>query len=90
VSRFSLHQDHFNDGMAAFRELASAARRESGNLRYDIYRGIDDDQAFYVVGHWVSRAALVALERTEAFIPFGQGALARYATPHDGVTTRPV
>jgi quinol monooxygenase YgiN len=61
--------------MAAFRALASASRRESGNLCCHIYRGIDDAQEFYIVEHWASPAALAAHERSDAFIHFGQGVL---------------
>ncbi|MGA8556575.1 MAG: putative quinol monooxygenase [Candidatus Acidiferrales bacterium] len=86
VAIFRFVKEHINDAMAAFRALASASRQESGNLGYDIYRGIDDDLEFYVVEHWASPAALAAHERTEAFIHFGQGALVKYATLHDTVT----
>jgi hypothetical protein len=48
VAIFRFAKEHVKDAMAAFRELASATRGESGNLRYDIYPGIDDDQEFYV------------------------------------------
>jgi quinol monooxygenase YgiN len=89
VAIFRFAKEHVNDAMAAFRALASATRRESGCLRYDIYRGIDDDQEFYVVEHWASQAALASHGRTEAFIRFGQGVLVRYATLHDTVTARP-
>jgi quinol monooxygenase YgiN len=89
VAIFRITKEHLNDAMAAFRALAAASRREPGNLRYGIYRGIDDDQEFYVVEHWASPAALAAHERTEAFIHFGQGALVKYATLHDAVTGRP-
>jgi quinol monooxygenase YgiN len=88
VAIFRFAKEHVKDVMAAFRALASASRRESGNLRYDIYRGIDDDQEFYVVEHWASPAALAAHEHTEAFTHFGQGVLVRYATLHDTVTAR--
>ncbi len=88
VAIFRFAKAHINDAIAAFRALASASRQESGNLRYDIYRGIDDDLEFYVVEHWASPAALAAHERTEAFIHFGQGALVKYATLHDTVTAR--
>jgi quinol monooxygenase YgiN len=37
-SRFA--KENIDDAMAAFRALASAARQESGNLSYDIYRGM--------------------------------------------------
>jgi quinol monooxygenase YgiN len=86
ILRFA--KEHINDVIAAFRALASASRQESGNLRYDIYRSIDDDLEFYVVEHWASREALAAHEGTEAFIHFGQGVLVRYATLHDTVTAR--
>ena len=75
--------------MAAFRALVSASRKDPGNLSYDVYRGIDDDQEFYVVEHWASPEALAAHERTEAFINFGQGVLTKHATLHDTVTARP-
>jgi quinol monooxygenase YgiN len=88
VAIFRFAKEHINDAMTAFRALASASRREPGNLSYDIYRGIDDDQEFYVVEHWASPAALAAHEQTEAFIRFGQGVLVRYATLHDTVTAR--
>jgi quinol monooxygenase YgiN len=88
VAIFRFAKEHVNDAMAAFRALASASRRESGNLGYDIYRGIDDDQEFYIAEHWASPAALAAHERSEAFIHFGQGVLVRYATLHDTVTAR--
>jgi quinol monooxygenase YgiN len=88
VAIFRFAKEHINDAMAAFRALASASRRESGNLGYDIYRGIDDDQEFYIVEHWASPAALAAHERSEAFIHFGQGVLTRYAILHDTVTAR--
>ena len=89
VAIFRFAKENINDAMAAFRALASASRRESGNLSYDIYRGIDDDQEFYVVEHWASPAALAGHERTEAFIHFGQDVLVRHATLHDTVTGRP-
>lgn len=88
VAIFRFGKEHVDDAMAAFRALATASRRESGNLSYNIYRGIDDEQEFYVVEHWVSPAALAAHERTEAFIRFGQE-LVRHATLHDTVTGRP-
>jgi quinol monooxygenase YgiN len=88
VAIFRFAKEHVNDAMAAFRTLASASRRESGNLGYDIYRGIEDNQEFYIVEHWTSPAALAAHERSEAFIHFGQGMLGRYATLHDTVTAR--
>jgi quinol monooxygenase YgiN len=89
VAIFRFAKENINDAVAAFRALASASRQESGNLSYDIYRGIDDDQEFYIVEHWASPAALAAHERTEAFIHFGQGVLVRRATLHDAVTGRP-
>ena len=88
VAIFRFAKEHINDAMAAFRALASASRQESGNLSYDIYRGFDDDQEFYVAEHWASPEALAAQERTEAFIHFGQGVLVRHATLHDTVTAR--
>ena len=89
VAIFRFAKENVNDAMAAFRALASAARQESGNLSYDIYRGIDDDLEFYVVEHWASPAALAAHERTEAFIHYGQQVLVPRATLHDTVTGRP-
>jgi quinol monooxygenase YgiN len=89
VAIFRFAKENVDDAMAAFRVLASASRQESGNLSYDIYRGIDDDLEFYVVEHWASREALATHERTEAFIHFGQGVLASHATLHDAVTGRP-
>ena len=89
VAIFRFTKEHMNDVTAAFRALAAASRQDAGNLSYDIYRGIDDDQEFYVVEHWASPAALAAHERTEAFIHLGQGLLSKYATLHDTVTARP-
>jgi quinol monooxygenase YgiN len=89
VAIFRFTREHINDVTAAFRALATASRRDAGNLSYDIYRGIDDDLDFYIVEHWASPAALTAHERTEAFIHFGQGVLTKYATLHDTVTARP-
>ena len=89
VAIFRFAKENVDDAMAAFRALASAARQESGNLSYDIYRGIDDDLEFYIVEHWASPAALATHERTEPFIHFGQGVLASHATLHDAVTGRP-
>jgi quinol monooxygenase YgiN len=86
---FRFAKENVDDAMAAFRALASAARQESGNLSYDIYRGIEDDLEFYVVEHWASPAALAAQERTEAFIHYGQQVLVPHATLHDTVTGRP-
>jgi quinol monooxygenase YgiN len=80
VAIFCFAEEHINDAMASFRALASASRRESGNLSYDVYRGIDDDQEFYVVEHWASPAAPAEHERGEAFINFGQDVLVRHAT----------
>jgi len=88
VAIFHFPKGRLNAAMAAFRQLASASRRDPGNLGYDVYRGTDDDQGFYVVEHWASPASLAAHERTEAFIHLGQGVLARYATLHDAVTAR--
>src|SRR5271168_1610789 len=89
VAIFRFAKESINDAMVAFRALAAASRQESGNLSYDIYRGIDDDQEFYVVEHWASPAALAGHERTEAFIHFGLQVLVPRATLHDTVTGRP-
>jgi quinol monooxygenase YgiN len=89
VAIFHFAKENVNDAMAAFRALVAATRQETGNLSYDVYRGIDDDQEFYVVEHWASPAALAAHERTEAFIHFGQGVLTKLATLHDTATARP-
>jgi quinol monooxygenase YgiN len=89
VAIFRFPKEHLNDAMAAFQALASATRREPGNLSYDVYRGIEDDQEFYIVEHWASPSALAAHERTEAFIHYGQGVLVKSATLHDTVTARP-
>jgi quinol monooxygenase YgiN len=86
VAIFRFTKEHVDEAIAAFRVLASGSRRESGNLAYDIYRGTDDDQEFYVVGHWASPAALAAHARTDAFVKLGLGVLVRYATLHDTVT----
>jgi quinol monooxygenase YgiN len=88
VAIFRFAKENVNDAMAAFRALATASRQEPGNLSYDIYRGIDDDQEFYVVEHWASPTALAAHEHAEAFIHFGQDVLVRHATLHDTVTGR--
>jgi quinol monooxygenase YgiN len=88
VAIFHFPKARLNEAVAAFRELASVSRRDPGNLGYDVYRGTDDDQAFYLVEHWASPASLAAHERTEAFIHLGQGVLVRYATLHDAVTGR--
>jgi quinol monooxygenase YgiN len=85
---FRFAKEHVSEALAAFRALASASRRDPGNLAYDVYRGIDDDRELYVVEHWASPEALAAHERTEAFIHFGQGVLAKYAALHDTVTAR--
>jgi hypothetical protein len=53
VAIFRFGKEHLDDAMA-FRALATASRRESGNLSYNTYRGIDDEQEFSVVEHWVS------------------------------------
>jgi quinol monooxygenase YgiN len=89
VAIFRFAKEHVNDAIAAFHALASASRNDSGNLRYDIYRGIDDDLEFYVAEHWASPAALAAHERTEPFINLGQGVLMKHATLHEAVTARP-
>ena len=88
VAIFRFDKEHVEEAMAAFRTLASATRKEPGNLAYDLFRGIDDDQEFYIVEHWASPAALAAHERSEAFIRLGQGVLTKYATLHDTVTAR--
>jgi quinol monooxygenase YgiN len=87
VAIFRFGKEYVNDAMAAFRALAAASRKESGNVGYDLFRGIDDDLEFYVVEHWASPAALAAHERTEAFIHYGQE-LVRHATLHDTCTAR--
>jgi len=88
VAIFRFGKEYVDDAMSAFRALAAASRRESGNLSYNVYRGIDDEQEFYIVEHWASPAALAAHERTETFIRFGHE-LVRHATLHDTVTGRP-
>jgi quinol monooxygenase YgiN len=88
VAIFRFPQEHVNEAMTAFRELASASRRDPGNLGYNIYRGTNDDQEFYVVEHWATPEALAAHERTEAFVHLGQGVLVKYATLHDTATAR--
>jgi quinol monooxygenase YgiN len=89
VAIFRFAKEHVDDAMAAFRALAPASRKDSGNLRYDVYRGTDDDLEFYIAEHWASQAALAAHERTEAFVRFGQGVLMKHATLHEAVTARP-
>ena len=89
VAIFRFAKDNVDEAMAAFRALAPAARREPGNLGYDVYRGVDDDLEFYIVEHWASPAALAAHERTETFHHYGRQVLAPHATLHDTVTGRP-
>jgi len=89
VAIFRFAKEHVDDAMAAFRAIAPASRKDSGNLRYDVYRGTDDDLEFYIAEHWASQAALAAHERTEAFVRFGQGVLMKHATLHEAVTARP-
>lgn len=89
VAIFRFAKGNLNDAIAALRALAAASRRESGNLRYDIYREIDDDLEFYIVEHWASPAALAAHERTEAFIRYGKEFLVPHAMLHDTVTGHP-
>jgi quinol monooxygenase YgiN len=89
VAIFRFGQEHMEQAIAAFRAMAAATRKEAGNLAYDIFRGIEDDQEFYIVERWASPAALAAHERSEAFIQYGQGVLTKYATLHDTVTARP-
>jgi quinol monooxygenase YgiN len=60
VAIFRFAKENAHDAMAAFRALASASRQESGNLGYEIYRGIENDPEFYVVEHWASPEALAA------------------------------
>jgi hypothetical protein len=86
---FRFAKEHVNDAMAACRERASATRRESANLRYEIYRGIDDDQEFYARGALGLRGCSGRARTDRAFIRFGQGLLAKHATLHDTVTARP-
>jgi quinol monooxygenase YgiN len=88
VAIFRFAKQNVEDAIAALRALGTAPRQESGNLSYDLYRGIDDDQEFYIVEHWASRQALAAHERTQAFIRFGHGVLAKNAMLHDTVTAR--
>jgi quinol monooxygenase YgiN len=88
VAIFRFDSEYVGKAVAAFRALAAASRRDPGNLRYDIYRGVDDDQEFYIVEHWASAADLAAHERTEAFINLGQGVLVKNATLHDAATGR--
>lgn len=88
VAIFRFAKEHVDDAIAAFRAIASATRKESGNLRYDIYRGIDDDLEFYIAEHWTSPAALAAHERTDAFINLGKGVLMKHATLHQALTAR--
>ncbi|HEX2777421.1 MAG TPA: putative quinol monooxygenase [Candidatus Acidoferrales bacterium] len=88
VAIFRFAKEHVDDAIAAFHAIASASRKDSGNLRYDVYRGTDDDLEFYIAEHWTSPAALAAHERTEAFIHFGQGVLMKHATLHEAVTAR--
>jgi quinol monooxygenase YgiN len=89
VAIFRFAKEHVDDAMAAFHALAPASRKDSENLRYDVYRGTDDDLEFYIAEHWASQAALAAHERTEAFVRFGQGVLMKHATLHEAVTARP-
>jgi quinol monooxygenase YgiN len=86
VAIFRFDRAHLDTAMQAFHALAAATRREPGNVGYDIYRGIDDPQAFYVVERWASRNALADHERTEAFLKYGIGVLTRFGTLHDTVT----
>jgi quinol monooxygenase YgiN len=58
VAIFRFAKQNVEDAIAALRALRTATRQESGNLSYDLYRGIDDDQEFYIVEHWASRQAL--------------------------------
>ena len=88
VAIFRFAKERLDDAVAAFRAMASATRQEPGNLGYDIFRGIEDEQEFYIVEHWASAAALAAHEQTDHFVRFGRGVLGKYATLHDTVTAR--
>jgi len=66
VAIFRFAKEHVDDAMAAFRAIAPASRKDSGNLRYDVYRGTDDDLEFYIAEHWASQAAGSADETRDA------------------------
>jgi len=86
VAVFRFDRTHLDAAIQAFHALAVASRRDAGNLAYDIYRGTDDPQEFYVVERWASQGALDAHERGEAFLKYGVGVLSRHATLHIAVT----
>jgi quinol monooxygenase YgiN len=86
VAIFRFDRADIDTAMRAFQALATASRRDAGNLTYDIYRGTDDPQEFYVVERWASQSALDAHQRGEAFLKYGVGVLTRHATLHVAVT----
>lgn len=81
VAIFRFAKEHVNDAVTAFHALASASRRESGNLRYDIYRGIDDDQEFYVGGALGFAGGLSRAPTHRAIHPFRSGRASEICDP---------
>jgi quinol monooxygenase YgiN len=88
VAILRFNPEHLDEAMQALHALAAAARRERGNLAYDVWQGVGDAPSFFSTERWASAAALAAHERTEGCERFGRNVLGRYATRHDTVTAR--
>ncbi|HSV55791.1 MAG TPA: putative quinol monooxygenase [Magnetospirillaceae bacterium] len=58
------------EALRAARACSAESRRETGNMDYTFYAGIDDESAFFLFEQWESREALDAHLKTRHVAEF--------------------
>jgi len=75
-------------GEAALRGLREGSRAEPGCITFDVARGIDDPNVYFLYEVWTDQAALDAHYTTEHFQQYGINGVRKLAKERIGHRTR--
>lgn len=77
--------EHCEEFIAATLENARQTRREPGNVRFDVLRGIKDDTQFFLYEMYRDEAAFAAHQQTEHYFRWRDTVADWMAQPRQGV-----
>jgi quinol monooxygenase YgiN len=67
IARHTIKPGHEREVLKLLGGFIDAARREPGNLAFDVYRKIGDDRSYVLLERYASREALAAHRETPHF-----------------------
>jgi quinol monooxygenase YgiN len=67
IARHTMMPGQQDEVLSALSELIAAARKEPGNLAFDVYRSVEDELSYVLLERYASREALAAHRDTPHF-----------------------